>query len=81
MYTTSHQSSRMWLPFSVSCKLRAISVIHKSNSLSSQSMIYFKTYNIRTHYHIYQNVPLLISRNSIKNSLHSRDFKNSGPTL
>ena len=28
--TTSHQSSRMWLPFSLRCKLRILSIIHKS---------------------------------------------------
>ena len=28
--TTSHQSSRMWLPFSIRCKLRILSIIHKS---------------------------------------------------
>ena len=27
--TTSHQSSRMWLPFSLRCKLSVISIIHK----------------------------------------------------
>ena len=28
--TTSHQSSRMWLPLSLRCKLRILSIIHKS---------------------------------------------------
>ena len=28
--TTSHQSSRMWLPFSLRCKLRILSINHKS---------------------------------------------------
>ena len=28
--TISHQSSRMWLPFSLRCKLRILSIFHKS---------------------------------------------------
>ena len=30
LYYNIHQSSRMWLPFSLRCKLRILSIIHKS---------------------------------------------------
>ena len=80
--TTSHQSSRMWLPFSLRCKLRILSIIHKSIYSFTPSYIsdLIKKRTILSSLR-YQNAPLLISQNSSKTSLNSRAFKNSGPTL
>ena len=80
--TTSHQSSRMWLPFSLRCKLRILSIIHKSIYSFTPSYIsdLIKKRTILSSLR-YQNAPLLISQNSSKTSLNSRVFKNSGPTL
>ena len=80
--TTSHQSSRMWLPFSLRCKLRILSIIHKSIYSFTPSYIsdLIKKRTILSSLR-YQNAPLLISRNYSKISLNSRAFKNSGPTL
>ena len=79
---TSHQSYRMWLPFSLRCKLRILSIIHKSIYSFTPSYItdLIKKRTILPSLR-YQNAPLLISQNSSKSSLHSRAFKNSGPTL
>ena len=80
--TISHQSSRMWLPFSLRCKLRVISIIYiliysftpiyMSDIIKKQKILP----SLR-----YQNASLLISWNTSKTSLNSRSFKNSGPTL
>ena len=80
--TISHQSSRMWLPFSLRCKLHILSIIHKSIYSFTHSYISnLSTKRRILPYICYQNAPLLISHNSIKTSLNSIDFKNSGPTL
>ena len=80
--TTSHQSSRMWLPFSLRCKLRILSIIHKSIYSFTPSYIsdLIKKRTILSSLR-YQNAPLLISQNSSKTSLNSRAVKNSGKTL
>ena len=80
--TISHQSSRMWLPFSLRCKLRILCIIHKSIYSFTPSYISdrIKKRTILSSLR-YQNAPLLISQKSSKTSLHSRAFKNSGPTL
>ena len=80
--TTSHQSSRMWLPFSLRCKLRIISIIHKSIYSFTPSYIsdLIKKRTILSSLR-YQNAPLLISHNSSKSTLNARAFKNSGPIL
>ena len=80
--TTSHQSYRMWLPFSLRCKLRILSIIHKSIYSFTPSYIsdLIKKRTILSSLR-YQNAPLLISLNSSKTFLNSRAFKNSGPAL
>ena len=74
--TTSHQSSRMWLPFSLRCKLRILSIIHKSIYSFTPSYIsdLIKKRTILSSLR-YQNAPLLISQNSSKTSLNSRVLK------
>ena len=80
--TTSHQSSRMWLPFSLRCKLRILSIIHKSIYSFTPSYIsdLIKKRTILSSLR-YQNAPLLISQNSSKTSLNARAFTNSRPIL
>ena len=80
--TTSHQSSRMWLPFSLRCKLRILSIIYISiySFIPSYISDLIKKRTILSSLR-YQNAPLLIFQNSSKISLNSRAFKNSGPTL
>ena len=80
--TTSHQSSRMWLHFSLGCKVRILSIIHKSIYSFTPSYIsdLIKKHTILPSLR-YQNAPLRISQNSSKTSLNSRAFKNSGPIL
>ena len=80
--TTSHQSYRMWLPFSLRCKLRILSILHKSIYSFTPSYIsdLIKKRTILSSLR-YQNAPLLISHNSSKTSLNSRAFKNSCPIL
>ena len=75
---TSHQSSRMWLPFSIRCKLRILSIIHKPIYSFTPSYIsdLIKKRTIVSSL-CYQNAPLLISQISSKSSLNSRAFKNS----
>ena len=72
----------MWLPFCLGCKLRVLSIIHKSIYSFTPSYIsdLIKKYTILPSLH-YQNAPLLISQDSSKTSLNSRAFKNAGPTL
>ena len=80
--TTSHQSSRMWLPFSFRYKLCVLSIIHKSIYSFTPSFIsdLIKKRTILPSLR-YKNAPLRILQNSSKTSLNSRAFKNSGPTL
>ena len=80
--TTSHQSFRMWLPFSLRCKLRILSIIHISifSFTSAISPYLIKKRTILPSLR-YQNAPLLISQNYSKTSLNSRAFKNSSPSL
>ena len=80
--TTSHQSSRMRLPFSRRCKLCLLSIIHKSIYYFTPSYIsdIIKKRTILPSLR-YQNAPLLISHNSSKTSINSRVFKNSGATI
>ena len=68
----------MWLPFSLRCKLRILSIIHKSIYSFAPSYIsdLIKKRTILSSLR-YQNAPLLISQNSSKTSLNSRAFKNS----
>ena len=80
--TTSHHSYRMWLPFSLRCKLRVLSIIHKSIYSFTPRYISDLIKKLKILPFLgYQNTPLLISHNSSKTSLNSRAFKNSGPTL
>ena len=74
--TTSHQASRMWLPFSLGCKLRIQSIIHKSIYSFTPGYIsdIIKKRTILSSFH-YQNAPLLFSQNFIKTSLNSRVLK------
>ena len=72
----------MWLHFSLGCKLRILSIIHKLIYSFSPSYIsdIIKKRKILPHLR-YQDAPLLISQNSSKTSLNSRAFKNAGPIL
>ena len=76
--TISHQSSRMWLPFSLRCKLRVISIIY----ILIYSFIIYMSDIIKKRKILpslrYQNASLLISWNTSTTSLNSRSFKNSG---
>ena len=80
--TTYHQASRMWLPFSLRCKLRILSIMYKLIYSFTPRYIsdLIKKRTILSSLR-YQNAPLLISHNSSKTSLNSRAFKNAGPTL
>ena len=62
---TSHQSSRIWLPFSLRCKLRILSIIHKSIYSFTPSYIsdIIKKSKILPSLR-YQNDHILISQNS-----------------
>ena len=61
--TTSHKSSRVFLPFSLRCKLRILSIIHKSIYYFTPSYIsdLIKKRTILPSLR-YQNVPLLSSK-------------------
>ena len=75
----------MWLPFSLMCKLSILSIIHKSiysynpsyisDLIKKRTILSFLLYKML----IFTN--LLIFQNCSKTTLHSRTFKNNGPTL
>ena len=78
--TKSHQSSRMWLPFSRRCKLSILSIIHKSIDSFTYRNISDLIKNIQ-YYFLFVTKMLLIVHKSNKTSLNSRTFNNSGPAL
>ena len=72
--TTSHQSSHMWPPFSLSCKLRILFITHKS--IYSFTHIYISDLiKKRTVLPYLRSKILLISRNSSKTSLNTSNFR------